>query len=237
MKKTELPETLGWYRDSARWILGLSLGGLSGFIGLGGFSERLSTSGGFLKGIFLFAGLVVLAAVICGVLFNLFLAQFGNELENEHDLKEDKAISEEDREKESAEIEERKESAKGGYEWTYWGLLIFFVLSMLCFAVVGGWLVLTPTQKAETPITWAAIFNESIPKEPKEPTVQSVNLSELQNKLESIDASLNAIRNELPDICCRQTDQPTNVGEGGCKCPNAEPKCAHSKSAIKRKRQ
>jgi len=152
MTKFELPETLGWYRDSAQWILGLSLGGLAGFVGLAGFSERISNSGTGPKGVFLAAGGTVLLAVVAGVLFNLFLAQFGNALEREHALRENKSIEEPVRKELAKKIKKGKGNAARGYALCYWGLLICFFLSLLCFAGVGCWLLVTPTEKAERPV-------------------------------------------------------------------------------------
>jgi hypothetical protein len=151
VSKYELPETLGWYRDSAHWMLGLSLGGLSGFIGLAGFSEKIMKAGWWPKGLFFAAGASVLIAVVAGVLFTLYLGQCGNALERKHALDQNQTVKDPEKTRLANEIAKQKSDAEKGYNRYYWILVPAFFTSLVCFTIVGIWMLTTPSDKAESP--------------------------------------------------------------------------------------
>jgi hypothetical protein len=150
VSKAELPETLGWYRETAKWILSLSLGTLGGFVGLAGFSEKISAASFSLKLVFGLGCALVVIAVIAGVLFNLFIAEFGNALEELHKASEkaDTDKSKKDR------LDAKRRRTATGYVITYWFLLLSFLASLLFFATIGLWLLIADPG-SEAKITWS----------------------------------------------------------------------------------
>ena len=219
-----LPETLSWYRDTAKWILSLSLGALGAFVGLAGFSEKISNAGPWPKAVFVLGCLIVLGAVIAGVYFNLFIAQFGNVLEREEAL--DNPSPEESR-----AIEIERDQAETGYYWAYRVLLSCFVLSFVAFTIIGFWLLFTHPEKADTPIAWFAIpTKSSMAAQEHKAKMQGVDFSAWEQKLTSIAASLEKIKDALPQPSAgvRNPSQPITViqtGSSGCNCPDGK-KCA-----------
>jgi hypothetical protein len=153
MKRVDLPTTLELYRETGKWILGLALGGFSGFIGVSGFSEKLSASPFWLKLVFVAGGVAVLIAVICGVCFVLYLAQFANALEKQHEPPDPKR-TEAERAKLAKDLEKRKEDAKRAVGPCYLGLLLCFFASLFVFAFVGGCLLFAGPEP-EPKITWS----------------------------------------------------------------------------------
>jgi TRAP-type C4-dicarboxylate transport system permease small subunit len=157
-RKIELPESLGWYRESAQWLLTLALGALTAFGGIAGFSEKLSRASTPLKEVYLTGGLALAAAVAGGIFFYLYLTQYGNLLENQAKLQDELESAE--AKSDAAEATKKREAlrankdtrvlVKTNYRIAYRVLLVGFFLSLSIFAITGAWLLLSSQETADT---------------------------------------------------------------------------------------
>jgi hypothetical protein len=76
---TQLPQALGWYRESANWLVGLSVGALAAAANC---ADKLLKANAFLKVVFMLSGGGFLIAVVGGVAFYYWLLRLGNALES-----------------------------------------------------------------------------------------------------------------------------------------------------------
>src|SRR5437660_722821 len=112
-----------------------------------GVFRKISNAGPWTKTIFVLGCLIVLGATVAGVFFNLHIAEFGNLLEREHNLKEDKTIDEAKREQGIASIKAKKGESEKAYSKGYWVLLFCFLFSFVAFTIIGFWLLFTHSDK------------------------------------------------------------------------------------------
>ncbi len=73
--ESKLPTTLGWYRDAANWVVGLSAGALAAAITQ---IDRVRGAGRGPEAIFVVAAILFLIALVSGIQFYLWLTSYGN---------------------------------------------------------------------------------------------------------------------------------------------------------------
>jgi hypothetical protein len=113
----QLPQTLGWYRESANWLVGLAAAALAT---AATFVEKFFAANLFLKLLFTLGGISLFVAVFCGLAFYFWLLSLGNSLEST-----------------GADRDTRISGARTWYPRFYYGLLAGFLLGAFFLATLA----------------------------------------------------------------------------------------------------
>ncbi len=148
-----LPTTLGWYRDAANWIVGLSAGAVAA--GLAYHHEIQSATSG-IRISFLVASLLFVLAIVSGIQFYFWLTSYANQRERRDRLDEDlkkqvQGESRTDLRDQMSDSTAKIRSAQRRFGFFYTSLLWTFHLGTIGFTLVTVWLV---SARSEKPHSW-----------------------------------------------------------------------------------
>lgn len=151
--ESKLPASLGWYRDAANWVVGLSTGALAAGITQ---LERIGMAAQPAQVVFALATMFFLLAVVSGIQFYFWLTSYGNAREH-RDRLEATAARSATRDAQLTHAESTLSQSERRFGFFHDAMIWTFHLGILGFAFVALWLLIgDPKHTREWSIAIAA---------------------------------------------------------------------------------
>lgn len=144
-RSAALPETLGWYRDAANWIVGISTGAVAGVLAIRESLTEADPPAQMAAGV---SAIAFVFAIVAGIQFYLWIVTFANQRERRNRLHADVARAADDKKGEVADAMAREERAERRFGYWYVALLWSFHVGTVA-AVAAAVLYLAQPPQAD----------------------------------------------------------------------------------------